>query len=123
MEMREQRRRHPQRALHHRARLQRPRLPLLHNLHAAACAVLCGGNTHGLAHSLSARGGERNRVARQHGMRTARSSAVAACSPERTLPTARPPSCTAHPAPASWFWPVPLPQARSRVPVRCICFA
>jgi len=77
----EERRWHPQRSLLHRSRLQRPPgSRLLHKLHAAACAVLCGG-TPRACHPVSVFvASERIRAARQHGMRTARSSAVAACS-------------------------------------------
>ena len=50
------------------------------NLHAAACAVLCGG-TPRACHPVSVFvASERIRAARQHGMRTSRPSAVAACS-------------------------------------------
>ena len=52
---------------------------LLQKPHATACAVLCGGHQE-LAHSLWGQGGVRIRAARQHGMRTSRPSAVAACS-------------------------------------------
>ena len=95
----EERRWHPQRSLLHRSRLQRPPgSRLLHKLHAAACAVLCGG-TPRACHPVSVFvASERIRAARQHGMRTA--SAVAACSQTAPHPLpARPLARSAHPAP------------------------
>ena len=93
----EQRRRRPQRSLLHRTRLQRPRLPTAsHKLHAAACAVLCGG-TPRACHPASV-----VVVACESGQRD--STACARRAPSQWLrahpsaPTARPPPCTAHPA-------------------------
>lgn len=67
------------------------------NLHAAACAVLCGGTPRVYPHPLWSWRASESRAARQHGTHTARSSSVAACCPERAFLAARPPSCTAHP--------------------------
>ena len=72
---------------------------LLHKLHAAACAVLCGGHQERacpqpLCSWRACESGQHSSTAHS----TARSS-VAASSPERTSPTARLPSCTAPPAP------------------------
>jgi hypothetical protein len=95
----EQRRRHPQRSLLHRTRLQRPPAPdSSTNLHATACAVMCGGHqeracpqplcswrhANPLDHSPATR--------HAHGA-LLRSGCVL---PEHTLPTACPPSCMAH---------------------------
>jgi len=99
----EQRRRRPQRALRHRIQLQRPPAPdSSTNLHAAACAVLCGGTPRVCPQPLwSWRAIESG----QHGgtaHSTACSSAMAACSPERAFLTACPPAllhgapCGAH---------------------------
>jgi hypothetical protein len=81
------------RSLLHRTRLQRPRLPTPSQPCTPQPAPCCvAGTKRELAHSLCGRGGVRIRAARQHG-----TPAMAACSPEHTLPTARPPSCMAHP--------------------------
>ena len=81
-----------------------PRLPpyCFTNLHAAACAELCGGHQERACPQplqcswRASESGQYGSIAHS----TARSSAMAACSPSSpsSLP-AHPPSCTAHPVP------------------------
>ena len=72
---------------------------LLHNLHAAACVVLCGGTPRACPQPLcswaASESGQHGSIAHS----TARSFAMAACSPSSpSSQPARPPFCTAHPA-------------------------
>jgi hypothetical protein len=84
----------------HRTRLQRPPAPdSFHKLHAAACAVLCGGHQErDCPQPLCGRGGER---IRQHGSTARQHGALLrdGCVLPPSAPAGCPPSFTAHPAP------------------------
>ena len=92
----EQRRRRPQRALRHRTRLQRPPAPdSFHNLHAAACAVLCGGTPRACPQPLWSwrRANPGSAAAQQHGALLSSGCVL----PELAFLTARPPA-----RPSAW---------------------
>ena len=100
----EQRRPRPQCVLLHRTLLQRPRLPLLHKLHAAACAVLCGTSQEIFQQPACS---WRRANPRGGSVAVPRAHDVLLCSgcvpPERAFPTAHPPTllhcalCVAQP--------------------------